>query len=328
MNGIETRLRRTLDEVAAQTIAEDRYGSLPRRSRPPNAPALVAAALALGLLAMGLLPVFGGDGAPDPLSTPSGPDGSTWEVDPAWLAVDPEDIAVFDDLTAIHTTSGKLDLDPAWRHPLRSELVWCLYQDGPGSDTRASQFPLAEDLTGARIEAACADTDAARNQPAALESPTLCRGVYDPASQRELLASQFEVIERSSGAAPGFPVALGWEADCDNTRVSTNPAVTLDGGLSLEEVNRVRDIEIAIIGASFTHCLTFPQATELARAAREALGAGWMLMAATSVTTDGSCYQPILDLDWGTVYVAGRLYEELGEEAPGTPPTLPPISGS
>ena len=322
MSDIDTRLREALHTIADTTEVTGRDEEIVGRPRRlPTGPF----AAVMGFLAVGLvigIPMLVGSlttetpdvGAP---STPVSVVSPELTVDPSWFVVDDADLAWFDEMTAIHATGRSLDLPAEWRQSLRTEQVWCLYIGGPGSVTRASSFPIEDDLTVADLEYTCGvDNDSVRG----LESPpatmTVCRGVHGDAFYGELTASgQVSFTDLEEGwRAPGFVVVLGWGSDCATAQLNTSPNVpVLSADLVLAKVNQARAMEIAITGAAYSNCFTYDQAMTVADEARRRLDDGWVRAEVRSLTVDpGLCYQPAFEPEFGAITVFGRQYEELG----------------
>lgn len=325
MSDTETRLREALHSVAETTEVTGRAEEIVGR---PGRLLTGASAAVVGFLAVGLIigvPMLVGSlttetldvGAP---ATPGSVASPEFTVDPSWFVVDDADLAWFDEMTAVHATSPALDLPAGWRQSLRTEQVWCLHDGGPGSDTRASSFPIDVDLTVADLEYTCGvDNDSARG----LESPpatmTVCRGVHEDAFYEEWVTSggvSFTDREEEWNA-PGFMVVLGWEADCATAQLNTSTVPVLSADLDLDKVNQARRMEIAITGASYSNCFTYDQAMAVADEARLRLDNGWIraeaIRAEALFAADpGLCYQPLFEPPFGAILVMDRQYEELG----------------
>jgi len=305
---VERRLREALETVASTTEIAPRPEAIVWQSGPERRRWTVAAAAFIAtLLAVGVPAVFLASTDRDPFPVVSDvPEG----IDPGWLLVEPDDLAVLDALRAETGPGGER---PGPRRSLISERVWCLYPTSPGSEVSVSErISLVEDIKVDVLVEVCTQTD---TTPALPGTPTVCRGVYAESAYDAWVESGEIIIPEgpTGAAAPGFPVVLGWESDCVSEQLATNPQVTLTADLSLDLVNLVRHLEIAVTGAAYRNCLTSAQAGALAEAARDRLGDGWILgrsgMAPSQSGTD--CYRPVVDLQFGAVYVLERrLFEE------------------
>jgi hypothetical protein len=347
MSDMDTRIRETLDHVASTTRITMRFEEVVQHRSRRGRGWLEAAAAFVVVLLIGLPALLlGGDpepGTAPPTSeqpspstssvpstnpTPSTqPDSSA--IDPSWLTVDDDDLAVFEQMRA----EGESAHSEGWRPSLLTESVWCMYRDGSGVDTSVSSFPIDEDLTLEAIDVECrTENDAVRNLDTSPTQFTFCRGVFGEEAYSAWTTSEFRVVEGSLTAErPGFPVVLGWASDCVSERLDSSLTVRLTTDLSLEDVNRARQIEIAVTGATNAQCFTYEQASTLAKAAWVELGEAWLLTEQTGLLTDldGACYQPDIDLQWGAVYVGGNdRLSSPGSPPPGTPTTLAPYPGT
>lgn len=320
MSDTETRLREALHRVADTTEVTGRAEEIVGRPRRllTGASAAVVGFLAVGL-AIGVPMLVGSLSTETPdIGAPAAPTGNVappeFTLDPSWFVVDTSDLAWFDEMTAFQATGRDLPLE--WRQSLRTEQVWCLHTGGPGSDTRASSFPIEADLTVSDLEYTCGvDNDSVRG----LESPpatmTVCRGVHEDAFYDEWKASgEVSFADREKGwNAPGFMVVLGWEADCATAQLNTSPDVpVLSADLDLDKINQARRMEISITGASYSNCFTYDQAVAVADEARRRLGQGWIRAELSLPVDPGLCYQPLFEPPFGAILVMGRQYEELG----------------
>lgn len=325
MSNLDTRLREALDRVAESTKVNRRVEEIvSARHRRPT-PKLVAAVAAFAsVVAIFVIPmVLSGPSDGDVAGGVAAPLEPEWIIDPAWLTVESVDLDVFDALTAAAAEVH----GPGWRPSFRTEAVWCLHEGGPGADTRASDFPIEEDLSVEALTVECATgNDSVRNLDVPPETLTVCRGVFASTEYQQWLSSgEYSVIAGDiEGTRPGFPVVLGWQSDCVSELLDTTNRVVLSDDLDLDQVNEARQLEIALVGASHNNCFDYEQASALADEAVESLGTSWLRVDFTAVDQDliDYCYQPVLDLQWGAVYVMG-VDEPVAEE-PGTSTTLPP----
>lgn len=325
MSKLDTRLRETLDRVAESTKVNRRVEEIVTARRHRPAPKLVAAAAAFAsVVAIFAFPILlSRTPDSDVAGGVAAPIEPEWIIDPTWLSVDNNDLAVFDALTdAAAEVHG-----PGWRPSLRTEAVWCLHEGGPGADTRASDFPIEEDLTVEALTFECATgNDSARNLETPPESLILCRGVFaDSAYQQWVRSGEYNVMAGDiDGPHPGFPVVLGWQSDCVSEALDTTDEVVLTDDLSLEQINHARQLEIAVTGASHNNCFDYQQASALADEARGSLKSNWLRVEFTAVDPNlaGYCYQPTIDLQWGAIYVTG-VDQPIAED-PDTSITLPP----
>lgn len=321
MNEVDTRLRDILERVASTTQVTHRVDEIVwRRKRRPVGLLVAGAAFVAVFLLVGIPAIFfSSPDEPEPLGSPGEP---IREVDPAWLTVEDEDLAVFDELRPEEGPAGER---PGPRPTLVTERIWCLYTDGPGSATSVSHsLALDEKVSAEVMKAACERTDTVPE--AGVATLTFCRGVHTAPTYQEWVESgEYTIVGGEVGAGlPGFPVVLGWESDCRSERRDTNPPVLLDAELSFEAINLVRQIEIAVWGAAYRNCLGYDQATALASAARQELGEGWLMVESSLAQTEAEgCYQPVIDLEFGAVYVSHRWFED-EENQSTSPSTVPP----
>lgn len=312
MNDIDTRLRDTLQHVATTTRTTDRVEDIVRRrQRRPIGFTVAAAAFVLVVLVVGVPAMLNSPQSQQQVGSLDEPVVTSIvpapAIDPAWLTVEAEDLEVFAQLRE----QGASVHGPGWRPGLHTESVWCMYSNGTGADTMASEFPMDQDLTRAVIEAECGTgNDPARNLESPPETFTFCRGVFaDSAYKQWSTAGEMTIVEGQLDTdRPGFPIVLGWESDCVSEHLDTSTAIQLDADLSFEAINRARQIEIAVTGASYTNCFTYDQATVLAEAARQQLGDEWLLTryGGSDTAPDGLCHRPTIDLQWGAIYIGAQ----------------------
>jgi hypothetical protein len=140
---------------------------------------------------------------------------------------------------------------------------------------------------------------------------TVCRGVIAESAYQEFVAAgQWDITpEDIAYSRPGFPVILTWDSDCVSESLESNPPINLTPDLSLDTLNRTRELELAVRGASLLQCLSGDQADALTDAIVEELGDDWMREpgpvganpASDELMTAG-CYQPFIDQQWGFVF--------------------------
>jgi hypothetical protein len=343
MSNLDTRLRETFDRVAESTKVNRRIDEIVTARRNRTMPKLVAGVAAFAaVVAFFVAPMLlsgtpdgdvageiaavenpGLETVPADAAPNEAPADAGVTIDPSWLTVDDDDFAVFE---AIADSSAEVH-GAGWRPSLRTEAVWCLHEGGPGADTRASDFPIHEDLTLEALTTTCATgNDSARNLETPPETLTICRGVYADSAYQEWVGSgEYKVMAGDiDGAHPGFPVVLGWQSDCLSEVLDTTDEVVLTDDLALDQINHARQLEIAITGASHTNCFDYQQANALADEARRILGTNWLRVEFTAVDPNlaGYCYQPLIDLQFGAIFVIGM--ESSNAEDSGTSTTLPP----
>lgn len=325
MSNLDTRLRETLERVAESTKVNRRIDEIVTARRRRTIPKLVAGVAAFAaVVAFFAFPMlFSGTPDGDVAGEIATPADAGVIIDPSWLTVNDDDLAVFE---AIADSSAEVH-GAGWRPSLRTEAVWCLHEGGPGADTRASDFPIQEDLTVEALTATCATgNDSARSLETPPETLTVCRGVYADSSYEEWVGSgENRVIAGDiEGPHPGFPVVLGWQSDCLSEVLDTTQEVVLTDDLALDQINHARQLEIAVTGASHTNCFDYQQANALADEARRILGTNWLRVEFTAVDPNpaGSCYQPLIDLQFGAIFVI-RMESPNAEDS-GTSTTLPP----
>lgn len=196
---------------------------------------------------------------------------------------EPEDVA---SILAEAEEAGRYAVHTeGWRPTLRTEEVWCAYEDGTVGSTRSTEFELDEEMIERDLIDACADgPDEARHRHLDTEIDyTLCEGTGDPQDLRQLLADEAFAGPILQGDItqnrPGFPVLLGWDADCAETTIdTTNPPVMLRDLPSLVAANRAREVEIGLTAAALQDCLTLKQAEAMARQADAELQGDWVIM--------------------------------------------------
>lgn len=328
MNHLETRLRETLDQVAESTRVQRRADEITRISHRRPVPRLaIGAATFAVVLAVFALPLLldappaddvASGGSPTPTETPV-------TINPAWLKVEA------DDLEAIASIQLPGDGD---RTPLRSETIWCFYESGRPIEASASDGALDESLTAASLTDTCAGhPDRVSETNVTSESMTICRAVFKPDAYEEWATSgEMNIISGGvPGAHPGFPVVLGWPSDCVSESLTSNPSVTLTPDLSLEEINRARELEIAALGAGIRNCLSYNESQELAKAITGELGQQWTHTELGRVSElNGGCFQPFIDQQWGWVFTDltrdNQQDRANQQDAETTQPTIAPTA--
>ncbi len=325
MSNLDTRLRETFDRVAESTKVNRRIDEIVTAGRRRTMPKLVAGVAAFAaVVAFFVAPMlFSGTPDGDVAGEIAAPADAGLTIDPSWLTVDDDDFAVFE---AIADSSAEVH-GAGWRPSLRTEAVWCLHEGGPGADTRASDFPILEDLTIEALTTTCATgNDSARNLETPPETLTVCRGVFADSAYEEWVGSgEYTVVAGDiDGTHPGFPVVLGWQSDCLSEVLDTTQEVVLTDDLALDQINHARQLEIAVTSASHTNCFDYQQANALADEVRAILGTNWLRVEFTAVDPNlaGYCYQPLIDLQFGAIFVIAT--ESPITENTGTSTTLPP----
>jgi hypothetical protein len=200
-------------------------------------------------------------------------------IDSSFLVPTPDDVEA---ILADAEPSGPAVAD--WRPVLAAEQIWCMYRDGSGASTGASNGPLGDPLTIEDILFECdGNNDAARNLENPPETFTICRGVFDPAAYTERLTSSGETLIAGNPGPdlPGFPVVLGWDSDCVSESLETNPMVQLSDDLSIEKINKARGVEIALRGARLLNECPEADTRTIAQAVVDHLGDGWLLVQGT-----------------------------------------------
>lgn len=196
-----------------------------------------------------------------------------------------------------------------WRPELTSETVWCIYEDGGGTRTVASEFPLERPLTAENlIEECTSDNDQVRSgESAPPTSTTLCGGVLpDDEITRRLEFTDDQILVGSiSDARYHFPVVVGWDTDCRDVDLSGAPAADLQTLDSLDAMNRARELEVGLKAAAIEQCLSREQVVEMAEQVREELHDDWLII--DHMIDDADCYQADLQPEegWITIGRAG-----------------------
>jgi hypothetical protein len=324
MSNLDTRLRETFDRVAESTKVNRRVDEIVTVRRSRTMPKLVAGVAAFAaVVAFFVFPILlSGTPDDDVAGEIAAPADAGLTIDPSWLTVDDDDLAIF---VALADSAAEAH-GAGWRPSLRTEAVWCLHEGGPGADTRASDFPIQESLTVEALTTTCATgNDTARNLETPPETLTVCRGVFAESAYAEWVESgEYRVIAGDiDGIHPGFPVVLGWQSDCLSEVLDTTVEVALTDDLALDQINHARQLEIAVTGASHINCFDYQEASALADEARRILGTNWLRVEFTAVDPNlaGYCYQPTLDLQFGAIYVTG--VDQPIAENPDTSTTLP-----
>lgn len=181
-----------------------------------------------------------------------------------------------------------------WRPTLRSERVICAHEDGTLGSTSVAHpavFPIDEGIDEADLIAACVEEDHGADGMRHLEWShdfTVCEGAVPAgevrATYQQMAAEQpdgAKLVERIGGDRPAFPVVLGWDAECDQTRIPTSPGSTeLDAwtATSTLNLNRTREIEIGLTAAAIDGCLDTQDAASLAMEARAELPGDWAIL--------------------------------------------------
>ena len=349
MSNLDTRLRQTFDRVAESTKVRRRADEIvqDRRRRPlPRFTVAVAAfAVVAGIFALPMLlggsptnDVAGGFAAPDEdteSSSPSDdatggstapdhvaqgttpPENSPVIIDPDWLTVEADDVAAFNGIPL--PGDGE-------RASLRSETVWCFYEEGRPIETRVSGVAVDQPISADDLTSTCATDADSTASDLSTDSMTVCRGVFDPAFYQEWASSgEYTVISGGvEGSHPGFPVILAWQADCNTQTVTSHPTITVTDDLSLEAVNRARQLELAAVAAAIQNCLSYDESQALASAIAGELGQQWMHTSMSgSDGLTGGCFQPFIDQQWGWVFT-DIIRDE--QPPPVTETTLAPTS--
>lgn len=334
MNDLDTRLRETMEQVADSTRVRRRVDEIVRVRRHRSTPSLVvgmasfAAVLVVFALPMILIGEPGGEvgvgsqESPDSGVTPISP--QVVVVDPEWLTVEPEDVAAFEDMAL--PGDGE-------RAPLRTESIWCFYEDSRPIETSVTGVAVDEPVTTESLITSCTGhPEVATEGSEPTEAGTVCRGVIaDSAYEEFVAAGEWDMTpEDITHSRPGFPVILTWASECVSESLESHPPITLTADLNLDSVNKARQLELAARGASLQQCLTNDQAAALTDAIVEELGDNWMseprpvgANPASGEQAAAYCYQPFIDQQWGFVFYADI------SEAPDpqtTASTLPPIT--
>jgi hypothetical protein len=335
MNDLDTRIRATLERVAQTASAPSRLDELTSR-RHRRVPAV---ALAVAVLAIAITPILllGGDSPRAPSFGAPGADPV--DVDPSWLVVESEDIAAIIAATPDELADGSVV--PGMRSQLRTESAWCMLgqPERPWSSMlgRFGHDPLDQPVTEEALFDACVRAAPGVGVGVGDAPPTeytVCRASYltreDLPRSGNMILPDLTVIDGdTSTPGPGIPVVYGRITNCT---AESLPGMRIDDTPPLDELNRARDLEIAVTGASLRNCLSVVEARALAEAARADLGAGWLLVEVPwHITTmearfggpvDEStgredCHGPLLD--YGKGFVAQPT---LTPRAPGAPATI------
>ncbi len=170
-----------------------------------------------------------------------------------------------------------------WRPNLRAEQVWCAYEDGVVGSTRTFEFALDEPMKQEHLIAACTDGPD-QHRAVGGDAPTeftVCEAYAPPAEVRRAIDSPGRWTEVSgdvSGDRPGFPVVLGWDADCSQVTLDTNsPVVELRPWTSTDAVNRTREIEIHLTATAVEDCISRDEAYAMAEDAEAYLDGDWLI---------------------------------------------------
>jgi hypothetical protein len=342
MNDLDTRIRDTLKRVAQTASAPSRLDELTSR-RPRRVPAVALAAAAVLLVAITPILLLGGDSPRAPSF--GAPDPDPVEIDPSWLVVEPEDIAAIVAATPDELADGTVV--PGMRSQLRTESAWCVLgePEQPWSSMlgRSGHDPLDHPVTEEALFDACVRTERTETGVSVGGTPpseyTVCRASYltreDLPRSGNMILPDLTVIDGDiSAPGPGIPAVYGRITDCTTESL---PGMRVDDTPPLDELNRARDLEIAVTGASLRNCLSVEAARALAEAARAELGAGWLLVEVPwHVTTMEArfggpagessgredCYGPLLD--YGKGFVAQPTLTPRAPETPATITTLSP----
>lgn len=224
--------------------------------------------------------------------------GSSLAIAVEVLRTDPKDISTllekYDDVATLHSEG--------WRPELTSEFLWCLYEEGPGVQTAASEFPLDEPLTEEHLLEECsAGNDLVRDAQGVPTDFTLCEGRV-PAKdiERVLDDGNGRIVEGDLGEdRHHFPIVLGWKANCEHAELKTWPVPELRDLVSLSEVNRARAVEIHLRATSIRDCLTSDEAIAMAIDARSQLLYEWPIV---EFPAGRNCHEVGLNL-WGLLEV-------------------------
>lgn len=326
MSNLDTRLRETLDLIADSTTVRRRAEEivLDRHRRPLPRLAVVLAAFVLvgGLFALPLLlggpsiaDVAGGSAPDDVAAGRTAPENSPVVIDPDWITVEAADVAAFNEIV-LPGDGG--------RAPLRSETVWCFYEEGRPIESSVTSVAVDEPLTTDDLASACITHPDSTASDVSPESMTVCRGVFDAAAYEEWATSDEMTVVSSGveGSHPGFPVVLAWPAECNSQTITSHPAVTLTDDLSMSAVNKARQLELAVVAAAIRSCLSYDDSHALAKAVVGELGQQWIHASLKrSETLSGGCFQPFIDQQWGWVVTDIVRDEQL---TPGTETTTDP----
>lgn len=325
MSDLDTRIRETLDRVADTTKSHSRFDEITSRRRRPAVPRLAvpivafAAVVAAFALPMLLTDTPNGDvvsGGPAPAIAPT-------TIDPSWLTLEPGEVELYNE----QSLPGDGD-----RAPLRSETIWCFYEDARPVESHVVGVTVVEPVTIGSLTHTCAnETDVASETDATEESMTVCRGVFDPSEYEQWAAtSEMTVVTGDVEALkPGFPVVLGWSSDCVSESLASSSNIALTSDLNLETVNSTRELEVAIVTASIEKCLSYGESEALAAAVVDELGPSYMHVSlAQGLRSPAGCFRPFIDQQWGWVIsdiVSGES-PDTSTEGTRPPTTLPPTS--
>lgn len=320
MSDLDTRLAETLDRVAATTKVQSRFDEIATPRRRLGLPRLAVPVMAFAaVVVLFVVPMFladssrrnvGGSGSPSPAD-------SQVTVDPSWLTVEPHEVALY---------NGQSLPGEGGRAPLRSEMIWCFYDDARPVEAHVAGVAVDQPMSWDALTKTCAtETDVAAETEATQQMMTVCRGVLDPSEYEEwAAAAEMTVIAGDPEAAkPGFPVVLGWESDCVSESLESNPEVVLTADLSLEMINKIRELELAVVAASIEHCLSYDESEALVSAVVAELEPSYVhtSLAGGREMGDG-CFRPFIDQQWGWVFSDIVSVSSSAEMAS----TIPPIS--
>lgn len=202
-----------------------------------------------------------------------------------------------------------------WRPELATESVLCVYGPSTAVTTVASEFPLGEPLTVDRLTAECAHgTDVARSLAAEPTTFAVCHAQLTDAAVRERLQG-FEVVAGDRAAPrPGVPIVFAGQRDCAAGAPGTPADVVVAPLPSLDAVNRVRAVEVALKAEAASRCVPAVEARRLAREALPRLGRGWLLVDPARPET-GRCFDFWLEPQAGFVALLADTTPPLGTTA-------------
>lgn len=192
---------------------------------------------------------------------------------------------------------------PGWRPLLNTEAVQCVYEGGGGASTYASEFPLDEPLTVDHLVEECTTGNDAVGTFGAPAEVTVCEGVKSDAYVAGAIEIG-EVVAGSTTKRPGFPVVLGWDADCGDTIVDSSGGLMLREFTGVEAINAARELEIGFEASALQSCTSKPDALELAKQARTHLNNSWFVLAASSDVSP-SCFRVDFDPHVGAIMIWG-----------------------
>lgn len=229
---------------------------------------------------------------------------------------DPEQVASIldqaeeENRAAVHTQD--------WRPNLRTEQIWCAYDDGVVGSTRTFAFDLDEPMTEQHLIRACNDGP---DEHAGHDKPnefTICEA-HAPADEvrrsmdmtgrwegsGDEQASRWKTVSGElTTDRPGFPVVLGWDAHCPEVSLDTNaPAVQLGSWESTAAVNQARQIEIALTSAAYDQCLSLDEARTMAAEAQNQLQRDWLI---GEPVGSMDCYRVWLDPQLGVLEIGPK----------------------